>query len=175
MNILKELIDKNLIEILDLFLNNPDKKFSLTEVSRETKVNVTGTFRIIKSLVLKKFIKPIPIGKTKLYILEKNEKTEYLLKLLEKDITPIEKFIEEISRLPDIIKIILNSKEKNIANLLIVSKDTSQEKIQEITKSIKEEYNFTINFAIITEIQYESFKKFKNYNIDKNIIWEKKK
>ncbi|MBR9705067.1 hypothetical protein GOV12_06660 [Candidatus Pacearchaeota archaeon] len=172
MNILKELIDKKLIEILDLFLNNPEKDFSLTEVSKKTKVNVTGTFRIINNLVKKRFIQIIPKGKVKYYKLEKNEKTESLLDILQKSQTPIEKYIHKITKQFQIKKIMLNSKDNSSANLLIVGNDLNKEIIIKISDEIKKRYDFTINTVELTSSQYDSLKSFQDYDLDKNIIWE---
>lgn len=172
MQLLRDLIDKNYIEILDIFLNNPEKNFSLTEISKASKVNITATFRIIKKLKEKKFIQVIPKGKTKLYRLEKNEKIIQLLKLLEKDITPLEKFIYEISN-KNIYKIILNSKEEDSADILIIANETSNNEIKVLSEKIKKDYNFIINFTMLSESQYNSLKNFKGFDLDKKIIYKK--
>jgi DNA-binding IscR family transcriptional regulator len=171
MQILRELMDSKLIELLDIFLNNPDKEFSLTELSKHSKVNITATFRIIKKLAEKKFIQIVPKGKVKLYKLEKNEKTIQLLKLLEKNITPIERFVEEMSN-KKIHKILLNSKDKDSADILIITNDVLDNEIKIISEKIKQNYNFKINYLILSEKQHDSLKNFKNLDIEKNIIYK---
>ena len=61
MEILKDLFDEKILEIINLFLDNPEKRFSLTDVSGLAKVNIATTFRILNKLTGKKFIKTIPL------------------------------------------------------------------------------------------------------------------
>ncbi|MBD3252415.1 hypothetical protein GF386_01660, partial [Candidatus Pacearchaeota archaeon] len=110
MEILKDLFDEKILETINLFLDNPEKRFSLTDVSGLTKVNIATTFRILNKLTNKNFIKTILIGKIRVYQLEKNEKTLALTRFLKKDENPLHDFIAKTTTHPRIKKIILESR-----------------------------------------------------------------
>jgi len=120
MDALRDLFDERIIEIMTLFMENPGKKFFLTDVANKSKINVTTTFRILNRLVEKNFVKSSIIGKTRAYELEQKKKTQELLKLLQKEDDPLQLFIQEISSHPRIKKVILESREKRGAKLILV-------------------------------------------------------
>ena len=175
MEILKDLFDEKIIEIISLFMENPEKQYSLTQVSNSTKVNVATTFRILNKLVAKEFLKTTVIGKIKVYQLEKSKKTLELIQILKggKE-EPLQEFIKQISPHPRIKKIILESRESNNAKILIIGDFLPTEKINRLCEEIKNKYNFRISFVEISENQYIKLREFKNYELDKKIIWEKK-
>jgi PAS domain S-box-containing protein len=172
MDILKDLFDEKLIEIINIFLENPDKTFSLTDISNISKVNVATTFRIIRKLISKEFVIPVKIKKVSIYKLADNEKTKYLSKLLKSGTEPLQKFTEELSKNPKIKKIILESKNDDQAQLIVVTNSLLTEDIKKVCEQIKKEYNLNINFVEILENQYKGLKNFK-FDLEKKIIWEK--
>jgi len=174
MEILKELFDEKIIEILNLFMHNPEKQFALTEISNATKINITSTFRILNKLVDKEILKVIVIGKIRIYQLEKNKKTIELLSFLKKGTDPVQEFTQQISSHPRVKKIVLESRENNSAKILIVGDFLPSEKINRLCEEIKNRHNFKINFVEISEIQYMKLREFKNYGLEKKIIWERK-
>jgi len=175
MEILKDLFDEKIIKIINLFIDNPEKNYFLTDVANLTKVNITTTFRILNKLSEKGFLKTKIIGKVRFYQLDQNEKTKELMKLLKKDDDPLQKFIEIIASHPRSKKIILESKEGNSARLLVVGDFLPQEKINKLVQEIKERYNFRINYVELSESQYIKLREFKNYNLEQKIIWERQK
>jgi len=176
MNVLKDLFDEKIIEIINLFVENPEKRFFLSDVANQTKVNVTTTLRILQKLSQKGYLKTTTIGKIRFYQLEKNEKSMELLKFLKKDneSNPLQKFIDSISTHPRIRKIILESKKNDSAKILIIGNFIPQEKINKTCEEIKNKDHFKINYVEISEKQYDKLKNFENYNLEKKIIWQKK-
>ena len=173
MEILRDLFDEKIISIINLFLDNPEKRFSLTDIAKLSKVNVATTFRILNKLIEKKFIKTIVIGKIRVYQLEKNEKTLALSKLLKKEETPLHEFIDKLKEFPRIKKIILDTKGKDNAKVIIVGNFLPVHKIEKITEEIKNQYNFKINFVEISENQYENLKNFQSFDLERKIIWQR--
>jgi len=174
MEILKDLFDEKIIAIINLFIKNPGKRYTLTDIANLTKVNVATTFRILNKMVSKGFLKTSLIGKVKIYQLERNEKTTALLKILKKE-TPLQKFIDDISVHPRIKKIILESKEEKSAKLLMIGDFLPSEKINKLCEKIKEKDHYNITFVELSENQYLKLRDFKNYNLDQKIIWERAK
>lgn len=171
MEILKDLFDERIIEIIKIFINNPEKKFSLTDISNITRINITTTFRILNKLVSKGFLKTSYFGKAKVYQLEKNEKTLALIKLLKKE-TPLQEFVNKVSEHPRVKKIILEEQTNKNAKIIIVGDYLPTEKIEKICKEIKEKKNFKIEFIEMTEKQYDKLNNF-GYNLERKIIWKK--
>ena len=173
MEILKDLFDEKIIKIIDIFLENPTKRFNLTEIANKSRINVATTSRILTKLIEKRFIKETIIGKIRIYQWARNEKTLALTKLLKKDNSPLQDFINEVSLHPRIKKIILESKQKENAKLLIVGSFIPTEKINKLCKKIKNKEKFTIHFVEISESQYENLKNFKTYDLENKIIWKR--
>jgi len=175
MDVLRDLFDERIIEIINLFIRNPEKQYSLSEVANTTKINITTTFRILNKLVSKNYVKATVIGKIRVYQLEKNEKTRNLLGFLKKEGDPLQKFVEEISPHPRIKKIVLESKDGSNAKILMVGDFLPTDKINKLINQIKDKHKFNITFVEISEKQYEGLKNFKNYNLERKIIWDRKK
>ncbi len=176
MEVLKDLFDEKILKVITLFIENPDKKYFLTDVSKLTGVNITTTFRTLNKLAKKGFLKTKVMGKIRFYQLDRNEKTKQLTGLLRKnENNPVEDFVSSISSHPRIRKIILESKEGNSAKIILVGEFLPQEKINRTINGIKERYNFKISYVEISENQYTKLREFKNYNLDKKVIWEKTK
>jgi hypothetical protein len=159
MEILKDLFDEKIIVVVNLFMENPEKQFYLTEVSNKTKVNVATTFRILNKLVSQGFIKAEVIGKIRLYKLEKGEKVRALMKLLRTEESPVQEFVDKISVHPRVKKIILEVSENNSAKILVVGDFLPQEKINKVLEEIKNNRNFKIECVEISENQYERFSR----------------
>jgi len=169
------LFDEKIIEVISLFIENPNKKYFLSDVSNKTKINMTTTFRILNKLVSKRFLRATVLGKVRIYELEKNEKTQELLKILKGRKSILDKFIEEISVHPRIKKIILESKDKQGAKVILIGNFLPEAKIKKSIEELKNKKNFNISYVEISENQYEKLKNFQNYELEKKVIWERKK
>lgn len=175
MDALRDLFDERIIEIMTLFIENPGKKYFLSDVANKTKINITTTFRILNRLVEKNFIKSEIIGKTRAYELGQNKKTLELLKFLKRDDDPLQIFIESASQHPRLKKIILESREKRGAKLVLVGNFLNKEKFDKKVNEIKNKFDFEISFAEISDEQYKRLKGFKSYGLEEKVIWNSEK
>ena len=82
--VLKEIFDKNIVEVIRIFASHPEQNFSLSQVSYLSGVKVATTSRIINRLLGKEIVGVKLFGKTKYYNFRKDEKTDFLLNLLQK-------------------------------------------------------------------------------------------
>jgi len=55
--VLKEIFDEGILNILNLFFKNPKKRFNLTDISKEVKLNIVTTQRKLKDLMSLDIIK----------------------------------------------------------------------------------------------------------------------
>ena len=174
MEVLKDLFDEKILKVIQLFVDAPQKKFFLSDVSKASGVNITTCFRILNKLSEKGFLKTSVLGKVRFYQLEYNEKTKNLMKILnEKGDDPGQLFVSYLSSHPRTKKIILDSRENKSARIILVGDFIPQERITKAVEEIREKHNFRISCVEISESQYIKFKEFKDYNLDKKIIWEK--
>jgi cobalamin biosynthesis Co2+ chelatase CbiK len=174
LNLLKGLFDEKIINIMGVFIKNPYKQFSLSEVAEKAGINVSTTFRVLNKLSEQGFLKVIMIGKIKIYQLERNDKTYAFTKLIKMDDEdPLEIFIERVKSNPRIKMIILESKSVNEAKVLIVGDYIPKDRIQKISDEIKEKHKFKIIFAEIFESQFEDLKDFQNYGLKNKIVWKR--
>ena len=169
---LRKLFDEKIITIINSFLDNPQKKFSLTEISSSSKINISTTLRIINKLVRQGIIDVELTGKSKFYKLKPSEKTHTLNKILKKE-DHIQEFIDRIKRDSRVKKIILEMKNERGAKLLIVGNFLSGEKIRSLAEEIRSKYSFRIQFVEISEKQFSEMQDIGLYNLDRKIIWER--
>ncbi len=170
--ILRKLFDEKIIIIINNFLDNPEKKFSLTQISSLSKINVSTTLRILDKLVKQEVIELILMGKSKSYKLKQSEKTLTLNKILRKE-DHLQEFVERLKKDSKIKKIILEVKNEKGAKLLIVGNLLAKEKINALAKDIENKYNFKIQFVEISEKQFSEMIKIGLYNLNKKVIWER--
>ncbi len=171
-DVLRELFDEKIIKIINIFLEEPEKHFSLTQTSSMTKVNVATTLRILERLVKKEIIEITYMGKSKFYKLKQGEKTIALNRLLKKE-EHITDFIDKIRTIPKIKRIILESKTDEGAKVIIVGSPAPSDKIAAIIKDIEEKYKFKIQYVTLSEEQFEGMEKMGLYNFNKKIIWDR--
>ena len=173
-DVLKQLFDKKILRIIDVFLQNKDKQFYLRELGRAANVSPATTYRIIGKLVKSEIIEEIKISKFKVYKIIINEKTRGLAKLLKEEVNPLEIFVEKAKELEGIDSVILHGKKTNkSANILIIGNDNVSEKIEGIVKEIKQKHNFNIDFLILSEQQFRQMTKLGVYSGDKKILWKR--
>ena len=173
-DILKQLFDKKILRIIDVFLQNKDKQFYLRELGRAANVSPATTYRIIGKLVKSEIIEEIKISKFKVYKIIISEKTKGLAKLLKEEVNPLEIFVEKAKIINGIDSIILQGKKTNkSAIILIIGNDNVSKKAETIVKEIKQKHNFNIDLVILSDLQFRQMTKLGVYSGDKNILWKK--
>lgn len=174
MDILKQLFDKKILRIIDVFLQNKDKQFYLRELSRTADVSPATTYRIIGKLVKAGIIEEIKISKFKVYRIIISEKTKGLSKLLKEEVDPIEIFVEKVKNLEGIDSVILQSKKTNKSvNVLIIGDDNVSKKVDVVVMDIKQKHNFKIDFLILSDLQFRQMTKLGVYSGEKKILWKR--
>jgi len=171
--ILKQLFDKKILRIIDVFLQNKDKQFYLRELGRAADVSPATTYRIIGKLVKAGIAEEIKISKFKVYKIIINEKTKGLAKLLKEEVNPLEIFVEKTKELEGIDSIILQGeKTSKSANLLIIGKDSMSKNVDEIALDIKQRHGFNIDFLILSGQQFNQMTRLGVYSGDKKVLWK---
>ncbi|MGV8087400.1 MAG: helix-turn-helix domain-containing protein [Candidatus Woesearchaeota archaeon] len=172
--ILEGLFDKKMLTILKLFLKKKDQQFYLKEISKQTRVPLATTHRILNKLLESEIIEKTKIKHLKIYKLAENEKTKYLETVFEEKKTIIDEFLEYATKIDGIKTIMIYGREeKDKANLLIIGEGVDNSLIREIIIKIKEKYNFTLTHLVLTELQYEQMAAMNLYPGKKEIILEK--
>ncbi len=170
--VLRKIFDEKIISIIDLFLSNSERKFSLSEVSEESRVNITTTLRVLDKLVKNEIIEITLIGKSKFYKQKQSEKTIYLSKILKKE-DHLSEFIDRVKSNLKVKKIILETKTSNSAKILIVGDSISKEKLNRLIDEIKNKHNFRIQYVEMPEKQYQDLQNLGLFDISKKVIWER--
>ncbi len=78
MDIIRCLIEKKTLKILDLLIKNKQKYSHLSEISKQSRIPVASTFRIINRLASINLVEVTIIGKMKIYRISLNNKTKNL-------------------------------------------------------------------------------------------------
>jgi len=173
-NILQDLFDQKIISVINLLLENPDKYYTLSEISLLSRVNITTTFRIVNRLISSNIVISNTIGKTKIYQLRKNEKSMFLYKFLKKQGDHIEEFLDKIKEYERVKKIILEGRTNKEAKIIIVGDFIPDEQLKSMAQDINIKHSFKINFLILSESQFEDMKKIGLFDLSNKLIWERK-
>ena len=78
-----DLLNPKIVSILRLFLDNSKDLFHLQKISRQSKVPLGTTFRLIKKLVSLDLVSVVTVEKLKLYKLNDDKKADFLRKVFE--------------------------------------------------------------------------------------------
>ncbi|MBT4595884.1 helix-turn-helix domain-containing protein [Candidatus Woesearchaeota archaeon] len=163
---LEKLIEKKLLLLIKTILSEPNKEFYLQELSEKSKVPIATTFRLLNKLIELKLIEERKISRFTIYKLSKNKEIEFLSKLFKFEIDPIKEFSDLVNAKFAISSIYRQGeKSDKKSNLVILGYDIEANQISEIAKEIKVNYNYLINFIILTP---EQFKQMENMGINTN-------
>lgn len=175
-DILKGLFDEKILDVINLFAKHPEKQFYLSEISKMSNVNVSSTFRIVQKLIDNEVIKSTTIGKVKIYQFGSGERARALWNLLKKssEKDPLYVYIDKIKAEPKLKKIILDSKEVRGAKLILIAETIPIPNTEKPIEEVKKQFNYTIQIVCMSSSQYESLKLFKNFDLGKKLIWERK-
>lgn len=176
LDVLSGLLDDKLIRIISLFIKNPGKKFYLSEISKLSGVNTATTFRILKKLVVQEVISIDVIGKIRIYQLGHGERVKSLAGMLKSD--PFEKdvldeFCERVGSLARVRLILLDSRTRNRANVIIVGDLSSKERIDLICRDFNDNRKFSVTYIELRTSQYEGLKNSQIINLNKKVLFRR--
>ena len=169
--ILSKLFDAKVLAILKFFMSNDKNEYYLREISRLTKVSPASTSRILNSLVKMGLLKLREIKTAKLYSLETGKSVEFLKSIVEVDV--VAQFVETATTLTGIEEMLLLTREKSKANLLVLGHDIDTNELRRIAAEIKEKFSFTLNYMTLTREQYEQMSAMGLYPGSKKSLYRK--
>jgi DNA-binding Lrp family transcriptional regulator len=171
---LTSLFDNKIIAILAVLVNDSTGGLYLREISKYTKVSDATTYRIIKKLLAANIIQQHKIKKLKLYFFNHNENTDFIYKILKKDVQVLQVFVEEAKKIENIQSILLHGAESSQrANILIIGTNIDTGKIKELSGMIKEKYNFVVSPLILTSEQFEQMSVMGLYSGKEKVLFKK--
>lgn len=173
-DVLRELFDRKVISVVNVFLEYPERHFSLSEVSNMAKVHIATTFRVLNKLMEKDFVRIVLIGKSKFYQLKRGEKSMMLFRFLKKEGDQLSNFVDQVKEKTRVRKVVLETKGNNFAKILLVGNFLPTDKIKDIANDIKEKHSFKIDFVELTEKQFADMERLNIYDLNKKIIWERR-
>jgi hypothetical protein len=176
--LLKELLDEKIINVLKVFAKNPEKKFYLTELSKQTGVNISSNLRILRELVKSGFVNSKLIGRTRYYQLAEAQNTQKVLHLLGFEMPtqveePLKEFIEMVKTIGRIDQIILKSRTEKSVKLMLVGDYIPTERIEKLVEETKLKSDFDIHFVELKSKQYKKLLSFDESIQSGRIIYKK--
>ena len=168
------LVDDKVANILRTFVNNTDKDFNLRELSRESKVPIATTYRILNKLNNLKLIGKIEINKFKVYKLNLNDETKQLLSLFKEKKQPLDEFVGKIKQLNEVVDIILHGDvEGNKANLVIIGDKINSAYVDSIVEELRSSHSFEISFVALDDAQYKKMTSMGLYSGKKKLLFSR--
>ncbi len=172
LDFLMDLFDRKMVEILRLFLQFPEKKFYLKEVSDSSDVSMASSHRILTKLVKLSVLDEIKISKFKVYQLLKNDRSAFLGSFIKQSVKVLEMFVDSIKNFPGVEMVILHGKEAdNKANILIIGENVSKSDVKHVSADLREKYNYTISYLTLTHEQYGQMSEMGLYSGTKKTLY----
>lgn len=162
------IISRVRMKILSLFYLNPDKKYHLREIQRQTNEAMNAIRREMKHLADTGFASPEARGNRKYYVLRKDNPFYFdLLELFNKNNGLGKALLEKRAKLGKVKFIMLSGKyvrniprEKNNVDLLLVGHVVLPEVLQ-VVKKEEQRRDVEINYTVMTEDEFK-FRKQRN-------------
>lgn len=171
---LSALFDNKILAVLAVLVNDSSEGLYLREISKFAQVSDATTYRIIKKLIKANIVDQRQIKKLKLYKFRTTDKTQFLYKLLKKDIQVMQIFVEEAKNIKGIQAILLHGKESNQrANVLVIGSNVDAGQIKELCANIKEKYNFVISPLTLTAEQFQQMSTMGLYSGKEKVLFKK--
>ncbi len=173
--VLGELFDKKILSVLGVLVNYSGKEgLYLREIAKSAKVSNATTFRIVNRLIKLQLISVFKIKKLKLYKFKHAPSSEFLVKILKKDIRVLETFISLVKDFKGLQAVLLHGEESNErANLLLIGNDIDSGKVKEICGDIKEKYNFIISPLVLAAEQFEQMSSMGLYSGKEKVLFKR--
>lgn len=157
------------MKILTLFFLNPDKKYHLREIQRQTNEAMNAIRREMQHLSDKGFASPEFRGNRKYYVMKKDNPLYYdLLELINKSNGLGRALLDKRSKLGKVKFIMLSgkyvrgiSKEKNDVDILVVGHVVLPEVLQ-VVKQEEQRRNVELNYTVMTEDEFKFRKQRKD-------------
>lgn len=173
-NILDNLLDKKLLKILRMFVDNPDQQFYLRELAKKTRIPTTSTLRILRRLQQLDIVAEIRIKQIKLYQLKIGKNAEFLTEVISTKRSALDAFIDMIAQIPGIEQVLLHGKETpEKASILIIGHNVSPEKMQYAVIDIKQRFKFNIVHLLIEPAQFEQMTAMGLYPGQKVVLFRR--
>lgn len=170
-DLLRKLFDEKIILTLNIFLDNPQEKFSLTQISANSGINNATTIRIINKLISQNILELTRMGKSKAYGLKQSQKTLLLALMIKKE-EQISEFMELATGMKGIEKILLDSRDKSGAKFIFVTSSTKKDELNSLCKKMQTKYNYQIKFIEFNETQFQEMENF-GFQLSRKIVWDK--
>ncbi len=172
--LLENLFDQSTIRMIQLFLSEKEKQFYLREISKETKIPIATTSRLVNKLLNLEILNLIKVNKFKLYQLNQTNDVRFLDRFLKKDTHILGKFVDSIKNFPGVERIILFGEDvKNKANVVLIGENIDMGQIKEAVGNMKNTEGFTIIASALTNEQYMQGSQMGFYPGRKKILFEK--
>lgn len=173
--LLEGLFDNKIINIISLLLQSREKQFYLREISKDSKVPIATTFRILQKLIKLKIVKTIKVSRFKLYQVEENDQVMFLASIIKAKKKALQDFVDAMKRIKDVNMVILHGEETEVkANLLIIGGDIDITKVKDIVRETKERHDFTISYMTLTPDQYNQMSSIGLLPRQKRILFERR-
>ena len=172
--VLEGLFDKKKIKILRFFVNKADEEFYLREVSKHTGVSSATTFRVVNQLLKMQVLEVKQIKKLKLYKLGNNPEATILKDLLEEKKSAVQEFVEFVSALPSVERIILHGKEsRDKTNVLIIGNNVDAGAVKQKVGEIKDKNKISIIELNLTADQFHQMSVMGLFPGSKKLLWSR--
>jgi len=167
--VLSSLLDTKKVAIIKTLLNTKEELY-LQEISQQSQVSLSSTYRILQSLVSLEILQRREWKNSKVYRTNSNDKVEFLKELFHEDFDGLQEFVETVKDFSGIQSIVLHGKSsKSKANVLLIGEYINQDRIEEVCRSLQLK-GFELTFLTLTKSQYEQMSRMGMYQGEKKIL-----
>ncbi|MFH1409803.1 MAG: hypothetical protein ABIH34_07865 [Nanoarchaeota archaeon] len=172
--ILNNLFDHKKIALLQLFFQQPEKQWYLSELAKEAKLSPATSLRILRLLRQLALIKQENVGNAKLYRASQDEHFSFLAGFLQQERQFLSEFVKKAASIEGLQTIILHGKAlKSRANIMLIGDKIDAQQVKELTSEFFERFSFTISPLTLTQEQFEQMTAMGLYAGEKRILFQR--
>jgi len=172
--LVRSLFDNKILNVLDIFIENPDNEFFLKEVSEQSRVSLTSCYRIVRKLLKLKLVKEVKVSRFVVYQLNPSDHTTFLESIIVEEKHHLDDFIDRIKDTSGVSQIILHGVEtKDKANILIIGENLNLATFKPVIADFRLNKRFTISALTLDSAQYEQMSEMGLYSGRKKVLFGK--
>lgn len=170
--LLASLFDKKKLSIIKLFINQPEREWTLVEAAKSGRVSNATTYRILNKLVKLAIIEEHKIKHLKTYSLADNNETKYLMKMLETGDSAVEAFVDLLRPIAGIEQVVqLGKRTKEKTSILIIGREVDSTAVSDAERKIMDQFSYKIIIMSLDPQQYSQMVSMGLYPGDKRELY----
>lgn len=171
--IFEQLLDPNIVSLLKVLFNAHEELY-LRELARKAHVPAATALRTLRFLVQQGIVHVVAVKHIKLYSIEKNEKTQVLVRLFRKGVQVLDEFLSLVKGLSGLDAVYVYGEEGDErADVLLIGQGIDEGVLKNAVADVKAKHGFVVSYLVLTLEQYKQMSQMGLWSGQKRVVWDK--